>query len=125
MTHRHHHAQLRARKEKARRERREDWLAQLKLIGLGTRLLAYAVVFYLLYSFWPDEITNRPLAQWTAFGLLKFGAALVITLALIRALIYPADHEPIKHAWGWFGVILIGIFACVVFYMNHCKGCGF
>ena len=40
---------------------------------------------------------------------------------LIRALFDPSDDDQIKDAWGWFGVVLLGVVGIGALYLYNAR----
>ncbi|UPJ42771.1 hypothetical protein IVB40_01460 [Bradyrhizobium sp. 40] len=86
-------------------ERRRKWLRPFSIFG---RLAVYAVLFLVLYAYWPEDISHKPFANLTLSDVTKTVAAVVIALLLIRAVFEPSDDDGIKDAWGWIGILIVG-----------------
>lgn len=96
-------------------EKRRRWLRPFGVFG---RLATYAVLFVLLYAYWPEDISHKPFASLTLSDLLGTAAAVAIGIGLMRALFEPSDEDDIKDAWGWVGVGIVGLAAFAVFYFS-------
>jgi hypothetical protein len=81
----------------AARNERTRWLRPFGVFG---RLVTYAVLFLLLYAYWPTDISHRPLASLTLSDLFGTVAPVGIGIVLIRALFEPSEDDGIKEAWG-------------------------
>src|SRR5260370_28433608 len=81
----------------------------LRPIGFVSRLLTYAALFLLLYIWAPNDISKTPLATLTLSNIAGTIFFVGIGLVLIRALFDPSADDQIKDAWGWFGVVLLGV----------------
>jgi hypothetical protein len=92
----------------------------LRPIGVVGRLAAYAVLFLLLYAYWPNDISHRPLVSLTLSDLFGTVAAVTITVVLIRALFEPSDDDG---AWGCLGVLIVSL-RSMVFFIFHYNGDG-
>ncbi|GLR85844.1 hypothetical protein [Bradyrhizobium iriomotense] len=85
--------------------RRRRWLRPMGVFG---RLVTYAVLFLILYAYWPEDISHKPFASLTLSDLTKTAGSIAIALVLIRALFEPSDDEEIKDAWGVLGIVILG-----------------
>ena len=83
----------------------------LRPIGIFGRLLTYAALFWLLYTWAPKDISHTPLATLTLYDIGGTIIFAVIGIMLVRALFDPSDDDQIKNAWGWFGVVVLGVVA--------------
>ena len=99
----------------ASEEQRRKWLRPFGVFG---RLATYAVLFLLLYAYWPSDISHTPFASLTLSDVFGTVAAVAITFVLIRALFEPSDDDGIKDAWGWLGVLIAGLAILAVFYFS-------
>lgn len=80
----------------------------LRPIGFFTRLLVYGLIFWALYAWAPKDISNTPLGALTPSDILGTVAFFVLGYFLIRALFNPSDHDGVKNAWGWLGIVILG-----------------
>jgi hypothetical protein len=103
---------------RAKAESDEKLRKWLRPFGVFGRLTTYAVLFLLLYAYWPSDISHRPLASLTLSDVFGTVAAVAITLVLIRALFEPSDDDGIKDAWGWLGVLIVALAVLAVFYLS-------
>jgi hypothetical protein len=94
-------------------EKQRIWL---RPIGVFGRLVTYAVLFLLLYVYWPSDITQKPFASLTLSDIGGQVAAVSIGFLLIRALLDPSGADVIKDAWGWVGVLIVALAVLAVFY---------
>jgi hypothetical protein len=88
-----------------RDEKRRKWLRPFGVFG---RLVTYAVLFLVLYAYWPADISHKPFASLTLSDVFGTVAAGGIGIVLIRALFEPSDDNGIRDAWGWLGVLVAG-----------------
>jgi len=93
---------------RAQAERDEKMRKWLRPFGVFGRLVSYAILFLLLYAYWPSDISHTPFASLTLSDVFGTVAAMGIAFVLIRALFEPSDDEGIKDAWGWLGVLIAG-----------------
>ncbi|UQE03294.1 hypothetical protein [Bradyrhizobium japonicum] len=98
--------------------KRRRWLRPL---GFLTRLLTYAALFLLLYIWAPKDISNTPLATLTLSDIAGTVGFVVIGFLLIRALFSPSDDDQIKDAWGWLGVVLLGVIGAGALYLYNVR----
>jgi hypothetical protein len=76
-----------------------------------------AVLFLLLYAYWPADISHRPFASLTLSDVFGTVAAGGVGVVLTRALFEPSD-DGIKDAWGWLGVLIAGLAVVARFYFS-------
>jgi hypothetical protein len=93
----------------------------LRPIGFLTRLLTYAALFLPLYIWAPKDISQTPLATLTLSDIAGTVAFVAIAIVLIRALFDPSDDDQIKDAWGWFGVVLLGVIGIGALYLYNVR----
>jgi hypothetical protein len=93
----------------------------LRPIGFFTRLLTYAALFSLLYIWAPNDISKTPLATLTLSDIARTIFFVGIGIVLIRALFDPSDDDQIKDAWGWFGVVLLGVVGIGALYLYSAR----
>lgn len=98
--------------------KRRRWLRPLGFCG---RLLTYAALFLLLYIWAPNDISKKPLATLTLSDIAGTIFFILIGLALVRALFQPSDDDQIKDAWGWVGVVLLGIVGIGALYLYNAR----
>lgn len=92
----------------------------LRPIGFVTRLLSYAALFVLLYIWAPKDISKTPLGTLTLSDIVGTVVFVGIGIVLVRALFNPSDDDQVKDAWGWFGVVLLGVVGIGALYLyNH------
>jgi hypothetical protein len=94
----------RAKAEEDARDRK--WL---RPIGFVTRLLIYAALFLALYSCAPKDISHTPIGSLTPSDIGGTVAFVAIAILLGRALFNPSQDDEVKDAWGWLGVVVIGL----------------
>jgi hypothetical protein len=96
-------------------ESRRKWLRPFGVFG---RLATYAMLFLLLYVYWPKDISHIPFASLTLSDVFGTVAAVGIGGVLIIALFEPSDDDGIKDAWGWLGVLIGALAVLAVFYFS-------
>jgi hypothetical protein len=100
-------------------ERDEKRRKRLRPFGVFGRLVTYAVLFLVLYAYWPADISHKPFASLTLSDVFGTVAAAGIGIVLIRALFEPSDDDGIKDAWGWFGVLVAGAAMFAMLYFSR------
>jgi hypothetical protein len=85
---------------RANEERRKG----LRPFGVFGRLVTYAVLFLLLYAYWPPDISHKPFASLTLSDVFGTVAAYGFGFALLVGLFNPSEVDEIRAAWGWLGV---------------------
>ncbi|MFY9953747.1 hypothetical protein [Bradyrhizobium sp.] len=93
----------------------------LRPLGFVTRLLTYAALFLLMYIWAPADISKTPLAKLTLSDIAGTIFFVGIGIMLIRALFDPSDDDQIRDAWGWFGVVLLGVIGVGTLYLYNAR----
>jgi hypothetical protein len=88
-----------------RDEERRRWLWPIGVFG---RLVTYAALFLILYTYWPEDIWQKPFASLTLSDIFVTACFIGMALGLIRALFKPSDDKEIKDIWGGIGALIIG-----------------
>jgi hypothetical protein len=101
--------------ERQANEKRRKWLRPFGVFG---RLATYAMLFLLLYVYWPKDISHIPFARLTLSDVFGTVAAVGIGGVLIIALLEPSDDDGIKDAWGWLGVLIGALAVLAAFYFS-------
>jgi hypothetical protein len=96
-------------------EKTRRWLRPFGVFG---RLVTYGALFLALYIFSPKDISNAPLGSLTLSDIVGTVGFILIGLFLIKALFEPSENDEVKDAWGWLGVLTLGLAISALFYFR-------
>jgi hypothetical protein len=110
------------RSQAEKEERAAEERKYLRIVGFFGRLATYGALFFAVYIYAPKDISHTPLAALTLGDITGTILAIVITFALIRALFNPSDDDQTKDAWGYLGVLYLGVAFMAYFYFAPHNG---